>query len=310
VRLRLDNRGFLWPFRFAPNNVISNQLTTQWLYDLAADRWSYWLPTSTIQSIRSGGYYTVLVRHGFRLVVLNNNDCYTYNFWILHNPQHLTLQLQWLHNTLLAAERTGEKVHILAHVPSGQSSCFRVWAREYRRILDRFWDTIIAQFNGHTHEDEFNVLYARDNPEFAVGQAWNGGSATAYSDVNLNYVVYTVDRESFEVLDVDSYYYNLTEANMHTDRRPVWEKLYNFREQFGLADVSPASLDGLVYQMAANHELLHEHWVNTVKAGDTSLARGCNNNCLLNTLCDIVVNEMGDNRKCEELAAIFEANLR
>jgi sphingomyelin phosphodiesterase len=108
---------------------------------------------------------------------------------------------------------------------------------------------------------------------------------------------------------MDSYYYNLTEANMNPARRPIWEKLYSFRTDFGLADLSPASLNELVFRMAADHDLLQQHWVNTVKAGDTSLERGCNNACLLNALCDIVVNEMGDDRKCQELAAIFANNV-
>jgi sphingomyelin phosphodiesterase len=164
---------------------------------LAETQWRQSLPTTAIQTIRAGGFYTVLVRPGFRIIALNNNDCFTYNFWILHNPGHLAFQLQWFHNALLAAERAGEKVHVLAHIPSGHSACFKIWAREYRRIIDRFWNTIIAQFHGHTHNDEFNVFYSLGTPSFAINQAWNAGSSTAYSNVNPNYHVLTVDSESF-----------------------------------------------------------------------------------------------------------------
>jgi sphingomyelin phosphodiesterase len=182
--------------RFAPTSMVEDSFSSQWLYDLAAEKWNTWLPASTEKTIKTGGYYTVEMQTGLRLIVLNNNDCYTYNFWILYDPQYLAKQLQWLHDTLLEAERNSEKVHILAHIPSGDSTCLKVWSREYRRVLDRFWDTIVAQFNGHTHANTFNVIYSRENSH-AIGQAFNGGSVTTYSNLNRNYVVYSVDRESF-----------------------------------------------------------------------------------------------------------------
>jgi sphingomyelin phosphodiesterase len=191
------SRSISFTSRFAPSQIQTHGLTSQWLYDFVADQWSHWLPEATKKTIKVAGYYTVQMQHGLRLVVLNNNDCYTYNFWIYYDPQYLVGQLQWLHDTLLQAETKKEKVHIIAHVPSGDDTCLKVWSREYRRILDRFWNTIVAQFNGHTHSDTFNVIYSRESVDHAIGQAWNGGSFTTYSHLNRNYAVYEVDRESF-----------------------------------------------------------------------------------------------------------------
>jgi sphingomyelin phosphodiesterase len=189
---------------FAPNYVTDPELTTNWLYDMAADKWGTWLPNSTQATIRKGGYYTVLLRDGLRLIVLNNNDCNTYNFWVMFDPQYLGKQLQWFHDTLLEAEANGEKVHVLAHIPSGEYDAFKVWVREYRAVLDRFWDTIVAQFVGHSHFNTFNVYYSRENPDLAIGQVWNGGSISTYEDLNSNYNVYSVDAESFvSAVDAD-----------------------------------------------------------------------------------------------------------
>jgi len=55
----------------------------------------------------------------------------------MHNPKDQDGQLQWLADTLLQAERAGEKVHILGHVPSWHL-CLRTWSREFRKIIDRF----------------------------------------------------------------------------------------------------------------------------------------------------------------------------
>lgn len=139
--------------QFAPDYVNSTELSSREFYRFIADEWNDWLPSEARDTIEEDGFYTVLAQDGLRIIAINNNDCYTYNFWLLYNASYPAKQLQWLHDTLLEAERNEENVHILAHIPSGEGGCYNTWAREYRRIVDRFWDTISAQFNGHTHRD-------------------------------------------------------------------------------------------------------------------------------------------------------------
>lgn len=176
----------------APKSMVRKEFSSAPLYEFLATTWS-WLPTSARKSISSGGYYTAVVRPGLRVIALNNNACIQFNFWILLDSSFLTEELQWLHDTLLDAEHNGEKVHILAHVPSGDSNCYRRWAREYKRIVNRFWDTISGQFNGHAHRDLFNLYYANDDPSLPINVAWNGGGASTYGFVNPNYRVYSVE---------------------------------------------------------------------------------------------------------------------
>ena len=130
---------------------------------------------------------------GLRLIALNNNNCYVFNWWVLYSIDEIKDQLQWLHDTLLIAENRGEKVHILAHIASGEGSCFSYWSREYRRVVERFSETISGQFNGHSHFNEFNIFYSLKDISKPVSVAWNGGSITTYTDVNPNYNVYYVD---------------------------------------------------------------------------------------------------------------------
>jgi len=56
---------------------------------------------------------------------------------LIYNPKDQDGQLQWLADTLHRAEAAGEKVHILGHIPSGDSQCYRTWSREFNRIIDR-----------------------------------------------------------------------------------------------------------------------------------------------------------------------------
>ena len=57
--------------------------------------------------------------------------------WLIYDAKDPAGQLKWLADTLLQAEKDGEKVHILGHIPPGDGSCQRAWSREYRKIINR-----------------------------------------------------------------------------------------------------------------------------------------------------------------------------
>lgn len=165
-------------------------LSIQWLYDHVAELWSDKLSPEVLSSVKSGGFYTTFVRPGLRLIALNNNVCFTFNWWLLFEVKSIQKQFQWLHDTLLSAENAGDKVHILSHIPNGDEDYHQPCSREYRRIIDRFHETIVAQFNGHTEFFGFN-LFASKNVAF------NAGSLATFSGVNRNYNVYDVDPKTF-----------------------------------------------------------------------------------------------------------------
>ena len=168
-------------------------INVKWLYEHLNSLWRKWLPAdNTEATILKGGYYTYSPKTGYRIISINNNDCYIFNWWIYYDGSSVQPQLVWLHDTLLAAEKAGEKVHILAHIPSGDMDCWNIWSREYNRLIQRFRHTISGIFNGHTHADELNIHFTASG-EHAVGISWNGGSLTSYSYKNPNYVVYEVE---------------------------------------------------------------------------------------------------------------------
>lgn len=239
---------------FAPSSV-ALRFSPQWLYDYFADEWKTWLPESALETVRLGGYYTVLVRPGLRIITINNNECQTMNWWIFYEPAFPRAQLQWLHDTLLLAETNNEKVHLLTHLPP--KSCFTIYAREYNRIIERFWNTISAQFGGHTHKDEFNIFYARDNPSQALNVLWNGGSTTSYSDVNPNYRIYKMDQQTYQINAHETWIYNLTLANLNPNQTPNWYKEYNFASEYGISNLSPAALSNLADTLARSPTLLN-----------------------------------------------------
>jgi len=141
-------------------------------------------------------------------------DCFNIESlsWNLYDNEDPGAQLAWLVNILTSLESQGRKVIILAHIPPGGGSCVSSWAREFKKILHRqacklnnwakksnchifirFENTISAQFNGHSHSDQFFVYYDPDDLSRASGTAFIPGSMTPYSHLNPAYRIYTME---------------------------------------------------------------------------------------------------------------------
>lgn len=63
-----------------------------------------------VHNFRYGGFYTVEIQPGLRVVSLNMNFCARENFWLMVNSTDPANQLQWLVHILQASEDKGEKV--------------------------------------------------------------------------------------------------------------------------------------------------------------------------------------------------------
>lgn len=97
----------------------------------------------------------------------------------------------------------------------------------------------------------------------------------------------------------------MTKANANRDEIPEWFKEYTFKGAYGLQNLSPASLNELAEEFSNDPELLHMYWQRKVKMADTALARGCDNNCLAQQLCQIVTAEVGVDTRCRTLQSQF-----
>ncbi|XP_030370214.1 sphingomyelin phosphodiesterase-like [Scaptodrosophila lebanonensis] len=294
-----------------PTNVFGNdrvpdELSVSWLYDHVWSLWSKWLPSEAESTVRKGGYYTVVPSQGHRIIALNSMDCYLFNLWIFLDGSVVLEQLQWFHNTLLAAEAAGEKVHILSHIPSGDGDCWSTWAREYNRLLERFSGIITGIFNGHTHKDEMNLHYTPEG--LAVAISWNGGSLTPFSNKNPNYRIYEVDPDNWQVLEHETWIFNLTAAN-EGNNEPEWYRLYYFSEAFTV-NTSPYGIDQWLLYMAKNPDMLRKFYRFKYSYSEPALDAGCNNHCLSATLCRLATTNYQDKKRCKELQAILKKFLK
>ena len=85
------------------------------------------------------------------------------------------------------------QVHILSHIPAGNYDCLSVFSREFAKIINRFESTVMAQFYGHTHNEEHKIFYDQEESDRPVNVAFIAGSLAPYINLNPRYKVYTVD---------------------------------------------------------------------------------------------------------------------
>jgi len=96
------------------------------VYGSIADAFASSLTSEAEAQFRLTGYYTLVHKPGFRIIALNTNFCYTLNFWLIYSSVDPEGQLQWLSNTLDAAEKNNEVVWIIGHVPPGSGNFLHV----------------------------------------------------------------------------------------------------------------------------------------------------------------------------------------
>ena len=141
----------------------------QWLYsslvssfgaDFAGD-------ASAIADLGAYGWYsTPSPQAGLRIVGLNTNYWTALNPLVFNTSSPAALlgdrQLQWLNATLANASAAGEKVYIIAHIPPESWMPGRY--DQFRLILTPFRSTVVAEFFGHDHLDEFMLVRECNEP--------------------------------------------------------------------------------------------------------------------------------------------------
>lgn len=210
-----------------------------------------------------GGHYSVRVKPGFRIISVNSNYCARLNPWLLYDPVDPGHQLQWLRDELLSAEEAGDKVHLIGHVPPDHRECTEFWLYNYVRLMERFSDTIKAQFYGHTHRDEFRVVYGindRENNQ-PVAFQFICPSITSYSQTNPAYRIYEIDSGTYEVVNYKTYYFNLKESNANQEnQRPKWKMEYDANDVFNTTTVTHRTMHQALQQLRTSDEKFQQYF--------------------------------------------------
>ncbi|NXQ29539.1 ASM3B phosphodiesterase, partial [Alaudala cheleensis] len=273
------------------------------IYNQTAQLWQPWLNDASLSLFRAGAFYSEkLPGPGTRgrIVVLNTNLYYEQNDETAGEGDPGG-QFQWLEETLTNASRADEKVYIVGHVPPGffEKKRGQAWFRRgfnerYLGIVQRHHGVIAAQFFGHHHTDSFRVFYSHTGAPINVMflapgvTPWkttlpgvsNGANNPAIREVHY-------DQDTLQVLDMVTYYLNLTRANMMGSAReefPVWEEEYRLTETFQVPDGSAGSMQMVLERISKDPHYLQLYYELNSARYDLEL---CQQECRVDHLCAI-----------------------
>ncbi|KAI6654603.1 hypothetical protein LOD99_999 [Oopsacas minuta] len=263
-----------------------------------ARMWSTWahFPDSAIKSMGHGGYYSVIIKPKLRLIAYNSDYGYLFNFYALLNHKNPAYEehTKWLHNTLTYAKNNGEKVLLVAHVPPGIGTTSAEYGEWFINATKPFSDIIVGQLFGHTHQDHFKVVQQNGKP---FGSILITPSITTFAHQNPSFRIYSMDPTTYEILDYEQYFLNLTKANViaKEGKTPQFELNYSAKKLYGMKDLSPDSWWSLVNRFKTNSTLLLKY-VDNVYA--RSKVPSCDANCKKMTICECEYTNYLDAEEC------------
>lgn len=104
--------------------------------------------------------------------------------------------------------------------------------------MDKYQHIVRWSVSSHYHREQFAVT--RDiNERKPIIVSYISGSATSYQDKDPSFEFVHMDKQTGLPVDIDTYHANIIEANKND--RADWKKHANFREYFGMPDLSPSS---------------------------------------------------------------------
>lgn len=223
---------------------------------------------ASAQVKQTHGAYAIEPMKGLKVITLNSNYWYRWNFYNyvgMEDPDPSGI-IQFLISELTDCEERGLKAWVQAHVPPGglMDEALPPVASFLTATLDRFSDVITGLFFGHTHLDEFSVLYSHNATEKsedrALNVAWVAPSITPFTDLNPGWRYYTVNSATFEIMDSVTVYADIeSRFGVPWSETPDldWKVLYSAREIYGTALGWPTSepLNGRFWHRVAKEFL-------------------------------------------------------
>mmetsp|Transcript_32485 Transcript_32485/g.65814 ORF Transcript_32485/g.65814 Transcript_32485/m.65814 type:complete len:488 (+) Transcript_32485:1668-3131(+) len=198
--------------------------------------------TAETEMFRSGGYFARSIGGSDKVKVLVLN---TVIYSVNHAPRATSNdplgQLTWVESELTKAKANGGHVMIVGHVPPtiGSYRKSQFWQDryldQYLALIDEYADVVSAQLFGHLHSDEFRVLSDEAPPVLMTS------SITPVFGGNPSFRVVEYDKDKGGVTDYATYYWDL-----YDDATSGWQKLYSFRQAYGISNMTSSSMQAVV----------------------------------------------------------------
>ncbi|KAH2086964.1 hypothetical protein KXX03_009301 [Aspergillus fumigatus] len=270
------------PVNLFPSERIPLSHNPQWAYDALAEDWTNLvggpLSAPVVHATDQFGSYSAVHPGGkLRIISYNSVFYYTYNFYAYQEPMEYDPngQLAWLISELQAAETAGQRVWLIAHIPTGGTDTLHDYSHYLDQIIQRYDATIAALFFGHTHTDLFQVSYADPAHPSA-----DSASAVGYITPSLTptsgppaFRIYDIDPVTFAVLDYTVYTANESYGSLITP--PVTDPT---------AELTPAFWHNVTVLMETDNSVFQAWWARTTRGFKV---RECNAQCARDQICSL-----------------------
>jgi hypothetical protein len=238
---------------------------------------SYSVPHPTLRGVRIISLNTVFFSNKYHAAQFSEGCAPVSS----NGPQ---VAFTWLESNLEKARIAHEKVWLMFHIPPGIDPYSTVsqyqsllkggsaatgqlctdaivpmwvpsWITQFDSLLEKYHDTVVAAFAGHTHNDDFRLIGGKDTNRLFV--LINPPISAIY---NQNPAFRTIRfTRTGSLADASTYYLtNLTMASGTT--RGEWVKEYTFSRQWHAMDINASSL-GLIYEAVISQQKAREEWL-------------------------------------------------
>ena len=205
------------------------------LYGLA-DIFKPYLTKDAYETFRKFGYYSMIVKDNLRIVSINCLLCDSFNFNLLYDYKQTKAMITWLEKVLSDAEKNGEIVHIMNHIPfvNSQQTLQCTW--RLKILLDRYQNIIRGYFSGHSHSEYLSMVHEYYNETTPIHVNYICSGLTTFSEYQPSFRLYLVDKKELYVQDYIQYRMNLIESN--EKKEPIWFISYNATSFFNVTSLN------------------------------------------------------------------------
>lgn len=288
---------------FKGHNPRENKAINDW--DSAWEDFGFLQEPEQLQHFLDYGFYsapfkfangTNIGKNNTRVIHVNANYCYQFNFELMsqfYDPGHM---LEWLESELAALEAINGNAIIFSHVPN-IDECTRQFSLRWHALMDRYQTVIKFGVHGHVHKEQWQVQrdFLHKKP---IGVNFIAGSITTFIGKPPSFNVLYIDPELLIPVEYETYSFDLVKANQK-GHSPEWQIMYNYTETFGMKDLSPLSFlnyaDSILKDEMAAKKFRNHRFIDHTMTEDS-----CDYKCRRWHYCQAVSNDYDDWMFCND----------
>ena len=224
-----------------------------------------YLTDEAYNDFRKYGYYSMKYDSNLRIIAINCFLCDSFNFNLVNSTKkHSKEMFDWLEKELKKAEDNNEYVYILNHFPLNGEFTWAECGKRFQALFDRYEYNVRGIFSGHTHRDDIEGITEYFNKNKTIHLNFVAPQLTTYDKKLPSYRIYTIDKETKQVIDYEQFRFNLTKSN--DEEKPYWYTSYIASEFYGVKNM-------LEYNNIINFDKMDEyvfHQLSDAKIGENN----------------------------------------